>query len=81
MRRRPGVPSSSTSTGIIVGAPVLDYQVLLDPTAAAGYVRDWQAPGMAPERHLAYAGQWGLLAVGALAGAVWLAVKTVRRKP
>lgn len=64
-----------------LGAPVHDYQVLLDPAAADGYVREWRAPGMAPERHLAYAGQWGLLAVGALAAAAVIAVKTMRRKP
>ncbi len=64
-----------------LGTAVLDYQVLLDPTAAGGYVRDWRAPGMAPERHLAYAGQWWLLALGAMGAAVVLAVKTVRRKP
>lgn len=64
-----------------LGVPVLDYQVLLDPTAPDGYVRDWQPPGMAPERHLMYAGQWWLLAVAALGAAVVLGVKTVRRKP
>ena len=64
-----------------LGTPVFDYQVLLDPAAADGYVRDWRAPGMAPERHLAYAGQWGLLALGALAAAIVLAAKTVRPKP
>lgn len=64
-----------------LGAPVLDYQLLLDPAAADGYLREWRAPGMDPERHLAYAGQWGLLAVGALAAAVVIAVKTMRRKP
>lgn len=61
-----------------LGAPVFDYQVLLEPTAEDGYVRDWQAPGMAPERHLAYAGQWWVLSLGALAVAIVIAVKTVR---
>src|SRR5262245_30000219 len=34
-----------------LGAPVFDYELLLEPTADDGYVRDWKAPGMAPERH------------------------------
>lgn len=86
--------SSSTAAPVVVlqyptadelshrlGAPVFGYQVLLDPAAGDGYVREWRAPGMAPERHQVYAGQWWLLAVGALAAAIVIAVKTVRRKP
>ena len=61
-----------------LGAPVFDYEVLLDPIAEDGYVRDWKAPGMAPERHLAYAGQWLALCLGALATAIVLAVRAVR---
>jgi surfeit locus 1 family protein len=63
-----------------LGARVFDYEVLLDPGAEDGYVRDWRAPGMAPERHLAYAGQWWALCVGALAAAIVLAVRAVRRR-
>ena len=63
-----------------LGVPVHDYQVLLDPAAGDGYVRDWHAPGMAPERHLAYAGQWWALGLGALAAAIVIAVRTLRRK-
>ena len=61
-----------------LGAPVFDYEVLLDPIAEDGYVRDWKAPGMAPERHLAYAGQWLALCLGALATAIVIAVRAVR---
>ena len=61
-----------------LGAPVFDYEVLLDPVAEDGYVRDWKAPGMAPERHLAYAGQWLALCLGALAAAIVIAVRAVR---
>jgi len=64
-----------------LGAPVFDYQLLLDPGAADGYVRDWRVPGIAPERHLSYAGQWLALSLGALAAAIVMAVRTVRRKP
>lgn len=63
-----------------LGAPVFDYEVLLEPAAEDGFVRDWKAPGMAPERHLAYAGQWFALGLGALAAAVVIAVKALRRR-
>jgi surfeit locus 1 family protein len=63
-----------------LGAPVFDYEVLLDPVAEDGYVRDWKAPGMAPERHLAYAGQWWALCLGALLTAIVIAVRAVRRR-
>jgi surfeit locus 1 family protein len=63
-----------------LGEPVYDYQVLLDADAPDGYVRDWQAPTLGPERHVAYAGQWFALAVGAAAAAVVIAVRTARRK-
>lgn len=37
--------------------------VLLDADQPDGYVRQWQAPGMPPIRHIAYAVQWFGLAV------------------
>ena len=64
-----------------LGAPVLDYQLLLDASAADGYVRAWRAPGIAPEQHLSYAGQWWALGLGALAASIVMAVRTARRKP
>ena len=54
-------------------SPVQDYELLLDPDADDGYVRDWQAPVMSPERHLAYAGQWLLFGLGSIAAAVAVA--------
>jgi surfeit locus 1 family protein len=63
-----------------LGEPVFDYQLLLDPGAAEGFRRDWRAPGMAPDRHLAYAGQWWLFAAGVWAAAVVIVVKILRRK-
>jgi len=62
-------------------APVFDYELLLDPGADDGYVRDWRAPGLGPERHLSYAGQWWALGLGALAASIVMAVKAMRRKP
>ncbi len=64
-----------------LGEPVVDYQVLLDVAAPDGYVRDWRAPVLGPERHLAYAGQWAALAVGAVAAALVIAFRTLRRRP
>jgi surfeit locus 1 family protein len=63
-----------------LGEPVYDYELLLDAEAPDGYVREWQAPGPAPERHLAYAGQWLALALGAVAAAIVMTYRTVRRK-
>jgi surfeit locus 1 family protein len=37
--------------------------VLLDPDQPDGYVRQWQAPGFPPLRHVAYAVQWFGLAL------------------
>ena len=62
-----------------LGQPLFDYQLLLDPAVPSGYARDWRAPGMAPERNLVYAGQWLLLAIGALGAAVTIAVRNLRR--
>jgi surfeit locus 1 family protein len=59
---------------------VLDYQLLLDSTEGGGYVREWRAPGVQPERHLSYAGQWFALAIGAIAAAVVMAWKAARSK-
>ena len=64
-----------------LGEPVYDYQVLLDAADRDGYVRQWQAPGIAPERNLAYAGQWFALALGAVAAALVMAFRTARRRP
>src|SRR5437879_3712810 len=50
----------------------------LDPQAPFGYVRDWQPPGLAPLRHLAYAIQWWSFATLALI--VW-AILSTRRNP
>jgi surfeit locus 1 family protein len=60
--------------------PLFDYQLLLDPAEPGGYARDWQAPGIGPERNLVYAGQWLLLAVGALGAAVTITIRTLRRR-
>lgn len=53
--------SAEVSTQIGIALP--DYQLLLEPGAADGFVRDWHPGGMGPERHLAYAVQWFGLAL------------------
>ena len=50
-------------------SPVLDFELLLDADTDDGYVRDWQAPVLSPERHLAYAGQWLVFGLGSIAAA------------
>jgi surfeit locus 1 family protein len=63
-----------------LGEPLYDYELLLDPGSSDGYVREWEPPGIAPDRHLAYAVQWLALAVCAAAAALVMAYRTVRRK-
>lgn len=43
---------------------VAGYQLLLDPGAAGGFVRDWRPAVMSPENHLGYAVQWFGMAIG-----------------
>jgi surfeit locus 1 family protein len=46
---------------------VLPFVVLLNAQENSTFARDWQPVVMAPEKHLAYAVQWFLLAFAALA--------------
>jgi surfeit locus 1 family protein len=65
----------------LLGGPVQDYEVLLDADADDGFARDWQAPVMSPDRHLAYAGQWFVFALGAVAAAVAVARSARASRP
>ncbi len=48
----------------LLGYPLYDFQVELDKSAPYGFKREWQQKQtMPPEKHLAYAGQWFLLAL------------------
>jgi len=62
----------------LLGRPLYPFQVLLDPEAANGYVRDWQPGGVTPERNVAYAVQWFGLAALAIAIAVVLGIRWLR---
>jgi surfeit locus 1 family protein len=70
---------TAADVAAILGEPVLDYQLLLDPAEPDGYVRQWQAPGLPPERHWSYAGQWLALALGAVGAAIAILFKARRR--
>lgn len=48
-----------------LGRPIEARQVLLDPSAPDGYLRDWRPPGVPPDRHYSYAVQWWLFAATA----------------
>jgi surfeit locus 1 family protein len=54
-----------------LGQMVYDRLLLLDPTLADGYVRDWHPGGLTPERHLGYAVQWFALAATLLVLFLW----------
>lgn len=54
-----------------LGYPILPYQVLLNPAAGEGYVRDWTPPALGPEKNLGYAVQWFLFAAVATILYLW----------
>jgi surfeit locus 1 family protein len=55
------------SLGGALGAATLEPRMLLlDADQPLGYVRDWQPPGLSPQRHIAYAVQWWAFALLAL---------------
>ena len=59
--------------------PLRNYQLLLDPAAADGYVRDWRPAGIGPDRHVAYAVQWFGLALTVIVIYLVLARKNGRK--
>jgi surfeit locus 1 family protein len=61
-----------------LGLPLQSRQLLLDPAAPLGYVRDWHVGGMGPARHLSYALQWWAFAGLALGLYVYM---NIRREP
>jgi surfeit locus 1 family protein len=46
-----------------LGRRVYPEVLLLDAAATDGYLREWQPPGLTPDRHLGYALQWYALAL------------------
>lgn len=45
-----------------LGKPVYPLQLLLDPSVAEGYAREWRPPDLRPEKNKGYAFQWFSLA-------------------
>ena len=62
-----------------VGFPVHNYQLLLDSTEADGYTREWRPALMSPEKHLAYAIQWFMMAITIVIIYVALTIRKARR--
>ena len=61
-----------------LGYAIMDYQLLLDPNEADGFVREWRPTVMRPQRHTAYAVQWFALAATLIA--IYIAVNLRRRR-
>ena len=62
----------------ILGQAVFPLQVLLDPEAPDGYVRDWVPATDRADRNIAYAVQWFGLAAVSLLIAVVLGIRSLR---
>ena len=60
-------------------AQVPDYQLLLDNDQTNGYLRDWKAVPVGPEKHYGYAFQWFSFAVVTLIFYVILNVRWTRQ--
>ncbi len=61
-----------------LGETLLPPVLLLDADSGPGYLRDWQAPGISPERNFSYAFQWWSFALLAVAMFVGLNLKRVK---
>jgi cytochrome oxidase assembly protein ShyY1 len=59
---------------------ILPFVVLLSAAENSLFVRDWQPVVMAPEKHLAYAAQWFLLAFAGLAVFIIAQKNKLKRK-
>jgi len=59
----PTTAEISAQIGPVRSTVLRDYQLLLDPNDADGYVRDWHPGGMDPARHVGYAVQWFSMAL------------------
>lgn len=71
-------PSAAEISGR-TGLAVHDYQVLLDPADEDGYTRVWRPALMPPEKHLAYALQWFVMAGTIVIIYVALTIRAARR--
>ena len=67
---------TTTELAAVYGEPLHDAVLLLDAAAGPGFLRDWQPPGVSPDRNFSYAVQWWAFAILAL---VLFAVLTLKR--
>lgn len=58
-----------------LGEPLLSPVLLLDADGGPGYLRDWRAPGISPDRNYSYAVQWWSFALLAVAMYIGLNLK------
>jgi surfeit locus 1 family protein len=63
------VSPTAEELAVLLAARPLDYVLSLDPGEPDSFLRDSEPPVLTPERHLAYAGQWLLFALGAVGAA------------
>ena len=77
--RRLSFPTIEEIVGQL-GFPAHDYQLLLDPSEVDGYTREWRPALMSPEKHLAYAIQWFMMAGTIVIIYVTLTIKAARRE-
>ncbi|MEO8224735.1 MAG: SURF1 family protein [Gammaproteobacteria bacterium] len=71
---------TSAEVSAQLGAPLRDFQLLLDAGEPDGFVRDWRPGGMLAERHVAYAVQWFGLALTVVVIYVVLVIRTHRKQ-
>ena len=67
------VSPNAAEIGARLHARLLDYVLALGSGEPDSFARDAEPPVLSPERHLAYAGQWVLFALGAVGAAVAIA--------
>ncbi|HUL81523.1 MAG TPA: SURF1 family protein [Gammaproteobacteria bacterium] len=74
------VSPTAQELGSLLGSRPLDYMLSLDAGEPDSFQPDAEPAVLAPERHLAYAGQWLLFALGALGAAVAIARGALRAR-
>jgi len=77
--RRLSYPSADDISAHL-GYNVRNYQILLDASETDGFLREWRPALMGPEKHLAYAIQWFMMAGTIIIIYIALTLKAARRK-
>jgi surfeit locus 1 family protein len=71
---------TTAEISVLLGEPLLEWQLLLDADAADGYRRAWEPEIMSPETHLGYALQWFSFAALALIIYTFLNFRAARKQ-